>query len=200
LPPTPGAALPGVAPSSDRTSALAKSYELEAKLDFKSAVETLRPLVNASAKDYFLRLRLAYLEACAKQYLEAAKDYAQAARLEPRSIEALLGQQQAALALGDYPGTEYLAKEIARRDANNYLANSRLAWALFSQKRYAKARDVYAKLVALYPADTEMLLGLGYAQSRMGATTQAEASFRAVLSIVPADKRARTGLDELAKK
>jgi Flp pilus assembly protein TadD len=96
--------------------------------------------------------------------------------------------------LADYKAAASVGFEIVRRDPLNYLANSRLAWSLFNLKQFDKSAEVYAKLVDLYPTDSEMLLGLGYAQLRAGAHQAAQQTFRRVLTMLPGNKRALAGL------
>jgi tetratricopeptide (TPR) repeat protein len=181
-------------PEKAASPALARSYALEANRDFKGAAALVRPLAEAAPKEYFLRVRLAYLELGAADYRAAADDYARAVKLDGDSIEAMLGHQQSLVMLADYKAASAVGLEIVRRDPLNYLANSRLAWSLFNLKQYGKSAETYAKLVALYPTDTEMLLGLGYAQLRAGTRTAAKQTFQRVLTILPGNQRALAGL------
>jgi len=195
-------AVASLALGSDRASAadalasdpLADSFTLEAKGDLSGALKASRAAAERSPERYFPRIRAAFLELGLKSYAAAADDYARAATLAPRSIEALLGRQQALVALARYAEAEAVGREALARDADNYLAASRLAWTLFSLKRYAEAAKIYARVLTLYPSDLEMMTGLGYSELRAGRKREAGDAFRAVLAILPSHPRAREGL------
>lgn len=178
-------------------AALAASYAAEKRGDFSGALRTLKPIVEANPRDYFLRLRLAYLLLSSGQFGAAAKDYALAAKLNPSSIEAMLGQQQALIAARSYLPARRLGEEILARAPGNYLARSRLAWTLFNLRRYAEAEAAYAALVREYPADLEMALGLGYTELRLGKRALAAARFKQLAARVPDDKRAQSALKSI---
>jgi tetratricopeptide (TPR) repeat protein len=170
------------------------SFALEAKGDLEGALRASTRAAEANPKRYFFRLRVAYLELLLKDYAAAAKDYRRAAELAPRSIEPLLGEQQALIALGSFVPAEPIGREILARDADNYLATTRLAWTLFNLKRFGEAAKLYARVLTLYPGDLEMMLGLGFSLLKSGRKPQAAEVFRAVLSISPEHLRAREGL------
>lgn len=180
-------------------AALRESYRLEAAGDCKAAADALDEKATDPHSKYFLKVRLAYLQLCARDYAKAAVSYAEAATLDHAGIEALLGQQQALLALPRYKEAEAVGAELVRRDPNNYLANSRLAWTLFNLKQYARSVVAYERLVTLYPADVEMRLGLGWAFLRGGKRAAATEQFKRVLDMVPDNARAQEGLRAAAK-
>lgn len=173
-------------------AALKESYRLEANGDCKAAAAAIERA--GTGQSYFLAVRLAYLQLCAKDFARAANSYGQAAAMDGTGIEALLGQQQALLALPRYKEALQVGEEIIQRDGNNYLGNSRLAWTLFNLKQYSRAVAAYERLVKLYPADVEMRLGLAWAQLRAGKRAAAAEHFRAVLDMVPDNARAREGI------
>jgi tetratricopeptide (TPR) repeat protein len=170
------------------------SFALEAQGDLSGALRASRQDAERNPERYFPRVRVAYLELKLNDYAAAAHDYGRAAALAPRSIEALLGKQQALVALARYREAEAIGREVLARDADNYLAASRLAWTLFSLKRYDEAAKLYARILTLYPGDLEMMTGLGYAELRGGRKREAREAFRAVLASVSNHARAREGL------
>ena len=174
--------------------ALTASYQLQAIADYGGAIQLMRPLVDASPKAYFLRLRLAYLFLQKGEYQNSADSYRAAAQLEPAAVEPLLGQQQALMALERYDDAEKVGRELLQRDPRNYLGLSRQAWIQFKRESYAASADLYQQVLALYPGDVEMLSGLGYAQVWLGKKSTAEATFRKVLANVPGHLSATTGL------
>jgi tetratricopeptide (TPR) repeat protein len=174
--------------------ALALSFGHEAKGELQAALSASQQAADANPKLYFARLRVAYLELALKNYAAAERDYARAAELAPRSIEALLGRQQALIALGRYEDAEGAGRAVLARDPDNYLASSRLAWTFFSLKRFGEAAKLYTGVLSLYPGDLEMMLGLGYSQLRAGKKRDAAETFRVVLGINKNHPRAREGL------
>lgn len=173
---------------------LGDSFAFEARGLLKDALRASRDAAEQNPAEYFPRLRSAYLELQQKQFVAAADDYARAAALAPRSVEARLGRQQALVELGKYGDAEAAGREVLARDADNYLGSSRLAWTLYSLKRYSEAAKLYARVLTLYPGDLEMMTGLGYSELKAGRKGEAADAFRAVLAIVTNHPRARQGL------
>jgi tetratricopeptide (TPR) repeat protein len=174
--------------------ALAQSFALEARGDLPGALRATERAARAKPSLYFAALRLAYLQLQLKNYGAAATNYAHAAELAPRSLEALLGRQQALLALERYTDAEPVGRAVLARDADNYLGTSRLAFTLFNLKRYDEAAALYTSVLSLYPSDLEMMTGLGYAELRAGRKRQARETFRTLLAIAPDHARGRAGL------
>ena len=69
-----------------------------------------------------------------------------------------------------------------------------MAWIQYCQRDYRRAAAYYRQLVALYPSDTEMLLGLGFSLKFMGQASEAAACFNKVLLLSPDNTRAYEGL------
>jgi tetratricopeptide (TPR) repeat protein len=173
---------------------LGDSFALESRGLVAEALQASREAAEQSPSRYFPRLRSAYLELRLKHFSAAAEDYSRAAALAPRAIEPLLGRQQALVELGKFGEAEAVGRAVLARDADNYLGASRLAWTLFSLKRYEEAAKLYGRLLTLYPGDLEMMTGLGYAELRAGRKREAAEAFRSVLAIVSGHARAREGL------
>lgn len=182
------------AAADDDGDTLAQSFALEARGDLARALAASERAARAHPELYFAVVRVAYLELQLKNYAAAAQDYARAAKLAPRSLEALLGRQQALLALERYTEAEPVGRAVLASDADNYLGTSRLAFTLFNLKRYDEAAVLYARLLVLYPSDLEMMTGLGYSQLRAGRKREARETFRSLLAISPEHPRARAGL------
>lgn len=173
---------------------LAGSYQVQASADYTTAIQLMRPLVEAQPKNYFLRLRLAYLQLLKGDYGAAAETYRAAAGLEPASLEALLGAQQSLIAAERWDDAEKAGREVLAKDNKNYLGLSRQAWTLFQKKSYAASCEMYRQVLVLYPGDIDMQLGLGYAQLWLGKKGDAEATFKKVLAEVPGHASATQGL------
>ena len=174
--------------------ALKASYEAEAKQDYEAAIQALA--IPAAANHYISQLRLGWLGYCNKNYPESISHYNQAVQLAPFALEPLLGLMLPQMAAGKNDDAFRTAQTILRRDPNNYTALSRTAWLLYLRRDYSQAALTYRKLVALYPTDTEMLLGLGYALKMAGERTEATQQFRTVLMLSPDNSRALEGLGQ----
>jgi tetratricopeptide (TPR) repeat protein len=180
--------------SDSPSSALAESYRLHSSGDVAGAVRAMTQVVAEQPRQYFPRLRLAYLQFMAADYSAAAQNYAQAVELKPSAVEAVLGEQQALLAAGRYAEAEPLARQVLKEDPKSYLGNSRLAWTLYNLKRFDEAAAQYTIVLAMYPSDIEMRIGLGYSQLGGGHKAEASKTFREVLEMVPDNKSAVAGL------
>lgn len=174
--------------------ALKTSYEAEAKGDYKAAIQPL--ILPAAATSYIAQLRLGWLCYCNKEWNESISHYNQAIQLSPFAIEPLLGLMLPQMAAGKNDDAQRTAQSALRLDPNNYTALSRSAWLTFLRQDYRAAAAAYRKLTALYPTDTEMLLGLGWSLKWSGNVTEAAQQFRTVLLLSPDNPRAKQGLGE----
>lgn len=188
--------LVGTARADEPADALAQSYQLELKKDYAGAAKAL---ARAPRTQYFVALRLGYLDALAGDARGAADAYRAAAALAPGALEPLLGEQLAQQTLGAWPEAIAAGKKIIALDPANYLGRSRLAWALYKHREFGDSAASYRAVLALYPGDVEMRLGLGWAL--LGATQKAEAAqaFRDVLAMVPKHASATEGLAAATK-
>jgi len=175
-------------------AALKASYEAEANGDYSAAIKALA--IPNAAGAYIAQLRLGWLGYCAKDWTESITRYKQAAQLAPFAIEPLLGLMLPQQAAGKNDDAIHTAQTILRQDPNNYTALSRTAWLLYLRRDYKQAAITYRKLVNLYPTDTEMLLGLGFALKFAGERKEAAQYFNTVLLLSPNNSRALEGLRE----
>jgi tetratricopeptide (TPR) repeat protein len=172
----------------------ARSYTLETQGNSRGALDALESLPESEHGTYLFALRHAWLLYLAGRYDASVTAYRQAATLAPESIEAPLGELLPLLALRRWPDAEQRAREVLRRDADNYLATRRLALALFSLGRFEEAEQTYRAASRRYPSDLDMLSGIGWCELRRGHRDDAAAAFRSVLAVNPEDTGARSGL------
>ena len=177
--------------------ALKASYAAEAKSDYQAAIKTLTSVGSSASSSYIVQLRLGWLNYCAKEYQQSATYYKKAVQLAPLAIEPLLGQMLAQQLSENTDEAMRTGNAILRRDPNNYTANSRLAWMYYAKRDYKQAAIQYRKLVGLYPTDTEMLLGLGFALKYSGENKDADKQFNTVLLLSPDNARALEGLKDV---
>lgn len=173
---------------------LAGSYQLQSSGDWAGAIHVMRDLVKDAPKSYFLRLRLAWLQLQKGEFEESVASYRSASQLEANAVEPLLGLQQALIAWEKYDEAEKVGRNVLRLDPNSYLGLSRQAFVNFKRQSYAASVELYLKVLELYPSDTEMLSGLGYAQLWLGKKSAAEATFQRLLANVPGHAGATEGL------
>ncbi|MEI7947468.1 MAG: tetratricopeptide repeat protein [bacterium] len=177
--------------------ALKASYASEAKSDYQAAIKALTALGSSASSSYIAQLRLGWLNYCATEYQQSATYYKKAVQLAPLAIEPLLGQMLAQQLAANTDEAMRTGNAILRRDPNNYTATSRLAWLFCVKRDYKQAAILYRKLVGLYPTDTEMLLGLGYALKYSGEKKDADKQFNMVLLLSPDNARALEGLKDV---
>jgi tetratricopeptide (TPR) repeat protein len=177
--------------------ALNTSYTAEAKGDYPAAIKALTSVGSSANSSYIAQLRLGWLNVCAKEYSQSVTYYKKAVQLAPLAIEPLLGQMLAQQLSENTEEAMRTGNAILRRDPNNYTATSRLAWIYYVKRDYKQSIILYRKLVGLYPSDTEMLLGLGFALKYSGEKKEADKQFNTVLLLSPNNTRALEGLKEL---
>jgi Flp pilus assembly protein TadD len=93
-----------------------------------------------------------------------------------------------------------MARDVLKSDPASYTANIRLAFALYSQARFAEAEPVYRSLSALYPSDVEVRDGLAWSLLEEGKTDEASAELGEVLAVAPQNALAKDGVKALATK
>lgn len=177
--------------------ALKASYAAEATGDYQAAIKALTSVGASANSSYIAQLRLGWLNYCAKEYQQSATYYKKAVQLAPLAIEPLLGQMLAQQLSENTEEAMRTGNAILRRDPNNYTATSRLAWMYFVKRDYKQSSILYRKLVGLYPTDTEMLLGLGFALKYSGEKKDADKQFNTVLLLSPDNSRALEGLKDV---
>ncbi|MBI5397741.1 MAG: tetratricopeptide repeat protein [Verrucomicrobia bacterium] len=186
----------GQAQDANLASALQTSYEAEAKGDYPAAIKPLEGVGAANKANYITQLRLGWLYYCSKDWSKSTTHYNTAIELAPFAIEPLLGLMLPQMAAGKNDDALRTAQLAVRLDPNNYTALSRTAWLAYLRQDYRAATSTYRKLVALYPTDTEMLLGLGFSLKLSGNAPEAMQYFRTVLLLSPNNPRAKQGLGE----
>jgi tetratricopeptide (TPR) repeat protein len=174
-----------------------QSYDSEAVGKTADALSAMDTLPAPQRDGYVAQLRRGWLLYKLGKSSEAIDAYARAIALEPRSVEARVGVLLPAMALRRWPDVEAGAREALKLDAGNYLANLRLAFAVYNQARYAEAAGIYGRLAEAYPSDVDVRAGLGWSLFKMGKGSEAAAELRAVLEIAPRNALAADGLKAL---
>jgi protein O-GlcNAc transferase len=186
-------------PSSAACDPLAESYRLQTAKDLDGAIQAMRAAAAAKPSSYFPRLRIAYLSTLTGEWAAAAEAYAAAAALAPEAIEPLLGQQLALVTLGKWSAADTVGKRLLKLDPMSYLGRSRLAWTRYNQKDYRGAAELYVSVLAQYPSDFDLRVGLGWSLLLLGRREEATSAFGEVLSMQPGHAGATAGLSAATK-
>jgi len=172
------------------------SYASEASGNLPDALSALTKLPSPQRESYLASYRRGWLLYRLGRYAESAAAYQVAIGLQPAGVEARVAALAPLMALTKWQDVMLVAQELLKRDPENYMGLSRLAFAKYSLERYAEAEVVYRELVKLYPADVEMLSALGWVVLRMHKNTDAADLFARVLEVSPAHVGAAAGYRE----
>ncbi|MEL6177952.1 MAG: tetratricopeptide repeat protein [Myxococcota bacterium] len=187
-------AAPSGAGAQDPSGVYQLSYELEAAGKYRAASEALNRAPTSQRDTYVFQLRQAWLLYMAQDYNASISSYTKAIRTSPDAIEPKLGVMLPQMALRRWVDVEKTARQVLNVDPLNYLAKSRLAYALYNLGRYPDAERHYAKLHTLYPGDVDMAAGLAWAMLKQGRSQDAAAIFQEILLVAPRHASALEGL------
>ena len=160
----------------------------------EAALAALDGLPQPQHSGYAALFRRGWLHYRLGHHQQALIAYKAAWLLNPGSIEARLAMLLPLMAQARWDEVVVIAEQVLRRDPDDYLGLSRLAFAKFNSQHFPEAEAVYRRVVELYPSDLEMRAGLGWAVLRMGKQPEAAALFREVLDLSPEHESAKAGL------
>ena len=180
-------------PSFLTADAISDSYVFEYKKEYNKAFEILEPASKENANDYFLQLRMGWLALLKGDYTKSSSFYQKATLIHPNAIEPRIGYVRALLALGQYKQAEVACKTILKLDSKNYFARSNLAYTYYVLSNYSEAEKIYDSIVDDYPADTEMMIGLGWSFLKQNKKAKANEIFSELLKIIPKEERVSSG-------
>jgi tetratricopeptide (TPR) repeat protein len=182
-----------ILPSFIFADAISDSYVLEYKKEYTKAYDILEPASKEDANDYFLQLRMGWLALLKGDYTKSSSFYQKATLIYPNAIEPRIGYVRALLALGQYKQVEVACKTILKIDSKNYFARSNLAYTYYVLSNYSEAEKIYDSIVDDYPADTEMMIGLGWSLLKQNKKPKANDIFKVLLKIIPKEERVSSG-------
>jgi tetratricopeptide (TPR) repeat protein len=177
-----------------------ESYDQESLGKNQEALAALDKLSPDKSGSYLANLRKGWLQYRLGKNGPAVEAYTKAITLAPRAVEPRLGILLPLLAEKQWLAAEKNAREVLKLDPENYLATLRLAFALYSQNKFAESQPLYQKLVDAYPGDPEVRSGLGWALLKLNKTKEAVAVFRALLEFAPKNVLAQQGLAAAASR
>lgn len=182
------------AQAGDWGSVFRSSYEAEAAGKLADAYTIVNNASGGSMSNYPAVMRLAYLKGLMGQPRDAARLYRTAGEIEPAAVEPILYQQYQYILLGDSGNVVLSAREGLKRDPQNYVSRTRLAYALYQMKKYSEAAEEYSKVAALYPLDLDVAVMQGWSFAQLGLRARARGIFQKVLTVSPDNVSAKEGM------
>lgn len=171
------------------------SFNHESRGNYAAALNSVLRILRIDRRNYTAMLRAGWLSYSKGDYKKSIGYYRKAVLLEPEAVEPRLGLMLPLMVSKQWNAAGTIARKILKFDRGNYLANSRLAYIVFSQGRYGEAEKQYQKVIAWYPADIEMKIGLGWTHLRMGNKKKAAGVFRNVLTVRKNNTSAHYGME-----
>ena len=172
--------------------ALSASYKYEYKTDYAKAIEELKKVYVAD--NYYLNLRLGWLNYWAGKYNESVTYYQQAIKLMPNSVEAKLGLTYPTSAMGNTEKLKTIYNEVLALDDKNTTANYNLGFVFYNKKDYDSALKYFEKVVNSFPFDYNSMIMYGWTKYKLGKLQEAKTIFNKILLINPYDTSAIEGL------
>lgn len=170
------------------------SYMFEAKGDYIRAFQVMEKICTAEERDYFANLRAGWLSYVLQLHAKSIAYYQKAIVIAPDAIEPRLGQLRPLAALEKQEQLQIAARGILKLDPKNYMARSFSAYSYFLTRNFKEAEKLYSSLVNDFPADTEMLIGLGWTNLNLGNKKNAKIIFLRASRILPEEPRIKNGL------
>lgn len=170
------------------------SYILESKGKYADALQLVEKLSKSEPNEYLFQIRSAWLSYLNAEYTKSIEYYKKAQILTPDSIEPKLGLIKVYTALGQTKNVESTCRTILKQDPKNYIARTNLAYSIYQLGNFKDARKIYESVLVDYPADLEMILGLGWSYLKEGEKQKSKESFNRALKISPQNPRAQEGL------
>lgn len=169
-----------------------KSYEAETKANYTQAINELTKVYKKD--DYFVNLRLGWLNYLTKNYQKSEQFYRISIRLKPYSIEARFGVVKPLSATEQWDQVQLQYAEILKIDPQNTMANYWLGVIHYNRKQYAVAVRLFEKVVNLYPLDYDSVLMLAWTKLNLGKMAEARLLFQHALTLRKNDESALQGL------
>lgn len=172
-----------------------ESLSKESGGDTAEALRLASQYLKDGGDAYLATMRAAWLNFNQKNYDEASKHYANAARIQPGAVSPRLGLLNIADAKSDPAAALKAGELVLAVEPTNYRALYAVAWGAFQAKSYGKAGTAYRKILGLYPEDADALSGAAWSAFYQGQKMEAKQGFRRLLSVNPDYQYARQGLE-----
>ena len=170
------------------------SLTAETNKDYDSALTQVTAYQSAGGNAFLASLRAAWLSYLKKDYENAAKYYNEAERLQPSSINPLLGLMNVSEARGNTDEIQKAAENVLHLDPLNYRAQMVSAYQQYTAKNYGAALAAYRRVLTYYPDDMTALSGEAWSLYYLGQGEKAAADFQTLLGINASDTWSQKGL------
>jgi len=135
------------------------SLTSETNKDYDSALSQITSYQTSGGNAFLANLRAAWLYYLKQDYQNAASHYIEAERLQPSSINPLLGLMNVSEAQGNAADIQKAAENVLHLDPLNYRAQMVSAYQQYTAKNYAMALAAYRRVLTYYPDDMTALSG-----------------------------------------
>jgi len=170
------------------------SLTAETNKDYDSALSQITAYQSSGGNAFLANLRAAWLYYLKRDYANAAKYYNEAERLQPSSINPLLGLMNVCVAQGNGTQINQAAQNVLHVDPLNYRAQMVAAYQQYTARNYAVALATYRRVLTYYPDDMTALSGEAWSLYYLGQGDKAAIDFQTLLSVNAADSWAQKGL------
>ncbi|HSM06558.1 MAG TPA: tetratricopeptide repeat protein [Longimicrobiales bacterium] len=175
-----------------------QAHQLYNAGDYDGALEMLREGLSLYPHAVDLYVGLGYARLAREEFAWARKAFERAVVLDPGHEDALVGLGETLLRFGDRSGALRLFREVRdlgfEEDLELMLTMGR---ALYRERMYTDARDVFARAAAARPDSGEAAASLGYTLHRLGDEVGAGRQVRRALRLDPDLHDARIYLGHL---
>lgn len=175
-----------------------QAHQLYNAGDYDGALEMLREGLSLYPHAVDLYVGLGYARLAREEFAWARKAFERAVVLDPGHEDALVGLGETLLRFGERDGALRLFREVQdlgfEEDLELMLTMGR---ALYRERMYTDARDVFARAAAARPDSGEAAASLGYTLHRLGDEVGAGRQVRRALRLDPDLHDARIYLGHL---
>ena len=175
-----------------------QAHQLYNAGDYDGALEMLREGLSLYPHAVDLYVGMGYARLAREEFAWARKAFERAVVLDPGHEDALVGLGETLLRFGDRSGALRLFREVQdlgfEEDLELMLTMGR---ALYRERMYTEARDVFARAAAARPDSGEAAASLGYTLHRLGDEVGAGRQVRRALRLDPDLHDARIYLGHL---
>jgi tetratricopeptide (TPR) repeat protein len=170
------------------------SLTSETNKDYDSALNQITAYQTSGGDAFLANLRAAWLYYLKQDYQNSARLYLEAERLQPSSINPLLGLMNVSETQGNAAEIQKAAENVLHLDPLNYRAQMVAAYQQYTAKNYAAALATYRRVLTYYPDDMTALSGEAWSLYYLGQGEKAAVDFQILLGINSNDSWAQKGL------
>ena len=172
------------------------SIQAESSKNYPDALKQVEAFIQQGGDAFMGALRSGWLWYISAQYLKAEQAYEKAVRLQPNSVNALLGVLNASRAQAAPKKTEAAASAVLRIQPSSYQALMTLAGLYYATKDYQRASTFYRRTLNHYPDDLDAISGAAWSSLSAGEKKAASKEFARLLSVSPEYPMAQSGFEK----